>query len=154
VEDLITELGVGVALVSLLDEKGIPGMVEMAKIVPPQSQVGPITPTERSSIIRSSVLHGVYENQVDRESAYEILEKKFAREDAEKQEQVEQLRKVKEAKLKKASKSASGGMMGDLAKTMGRTITRTVGSELGRKLVRGVLGTLLTGAMGSILKKK
>jgi DNA helicase HerA-like ATPase len=154
VEDVITELGVGVALVSLLDEKGIPGMVEMAKIVPPQSQVGPITPVERSNIIRSSVIYGVYEKQVDRESAYEILEKKFALEDAEKQEQVEQLRKIKEAKLKKASKSASGGMMGDLAKTMGRTITRTVGNELGRKLVRGVLGTLLTGAVGSILKRK
>jgi hypothetical protein len=153
VEDVITELGVGVALVSLLDEKGIPGRVEMAKIVPPQSQIGPISPEERNRIIRSSVIHGVYEKQVDRESAYEILEKKFAHEDAEKKEQEELLKKVKEEKLRKAAQGTSGGMMGDLAKTMGRTITRQVGTELGRTLVRGVLGSLIAGALGAAVKK-
>jgi len=154
VEDVITELGVGVALVSFLDEKGVPGMVEIAKIVPPQSQIGPIAPEERSRIIRSSVINGVYERHVDRESAFEILEKRFAQEDAEKLEQAELIKKAKEEKLKRAANSSSGGMVGDLAKTMGRTITRTVGTQIGRTLVRGVLGTLLTGALGAILKKK
>jgi hypothetical protein len=154
VEDVITELGVGVGLVSFLDEKGIPSVVEMAKIIPPQGQIGPITPAERAEIMNGSVINGVYEKQVDRESAYEILQKKFAKEDAEKKEQLEMIEKVKEQKLKRAAKSASGGMMGDLAKTMGRTITRQMGNEIGRKLVRGLLGTLLTGAMGGLLKKK
>lgn len=154
VEEVITELGVGVALVSFLDEKGIPGMVEMAKIVPPQSQIGPITPDERKKIIRNSVINGVYEKQVDRESAFEILEKRFAKEDAEKKEQEELLKKAKEERLRRAAKGASGGMVGDLAKTMGRTITRQVGSELGRTLVRGVLGSLIAGALGGAMRRR
>jgi DNA helicase HerA-like ATPase len=149
VEEVITELGVGVALISLLDEKGIPGMVEMAKIVPPQSQIGPITPDERAGILRHSVINGVYEKQVDRESAFEILEKRFAKEDAEEKEQEELLKKAREEKLKRAAQGSSGGgMMGDLAKTMGRTLTRQVGNELGRTLVRGLLGSLIAGALG------
>jgi len=148
VEEVITELGVGIALVSFLDEKGVPGIVEMAKIVPPQSQIGPITPEERRQIIQQSVIHGVYEKLVDRESAYEILEKRFARENEEKQHQEELIRKAKEEKLRRTAQGNSGGMMGDLAKTMGRTITRQVGNELGRTLVRGVLGSLIAGALG------
>ncbi|HVO73793.1 MAG TPA: helicase HerA-like domain-containing protein [Ignavibacteriaceae bacterium] len=154
VEEIITELGVGTALVSLLDEKGIPGMVEMAKIVPPQSQIGPITTDERTAILRSSVINGVYEKIIDRESAYEILGKRFAQENAEKQQLDELTKKAKQERLQRTAGSSSGGVMGDLAKTMGRTITRQVGNELGRTIVRGVLGTILTGALGTILKKK
>ncbi len=153
VEEVITELGVGVALVSFLDEKGVPAMVEMAKIVPPQSQIGPITPDERARIINNSVINGVYEKQVDRNSAFEILEKRFAKEDAEKKEQEELLQQAREEKLKKAARGSSDtGMMGDLAKTMGRTITRQVGNELGRTLVRGLLGSLIAGALGGAAK--
>jgi DNA helicase HerA-like ATPase len=155
VEEVITELGVGVALVSFLDEKGIPSMVEMAKIIPPQGQIGPITPEERSEIIKTSVLNGVYEKMVDRESAYEVLQERFQKEQEEKQEQDALIKKAKEEKLKRSlDKSSGGGMMGDLAKTMGRTITRQVGNEIGRKLVRGLLGTLLTGAVGAMIKRR
>ena len=73
VEKAITELGVGEALVSLLDEKGRPGIVERAFIIPPGSKLGPITPAERESTVKQSVLHGTYEQTVDRESAYEKL---------------------------------------------------------------------------------
>jgi hypothetical protein len=69
-------MGVGEALVSFLDEKGIPGMVERAMIMPPHSQIGPITPEQRAAIIKSSVVAGVYETVVDRESAYERLKGK------------------------------------------------------------------------------
>src|SRR4029079_16956465 len=72
-EKVITELGVGEALVSLLDEKGRPTMVERAFIVPPGSQVGPISAEERSQMMRSSALLAKYEKIVDRESAYEKL---------------------------------------------------------------------------------
>src|SRR3974390_1677236 len=69
----ITELEVGEALVSFLDEKGTPGVVERALVLPPHSQLGPITPEQRAALIKGSVVAGVYENAVDRESAYEIL---------------------------------------------------------------------------------
>src|SRR5271167_2579330 len=73
VSKAITELEVGEALVSFLDEKGTPGIVERALVCPPHSQIGPITPDERRQLIQSSVVAGVYENAVDRESAYERL---------------------------------------------------------------------------------
>jgi DNA helicase HerA-like ATPase len=152
VEEVITELGVGVALVSFLDEKGIPGIVEMARVVPPQSQIGPITPEERDTIIRNSVIHGVYEKLVDRESAFEILEERFAKEDAEKKAEEEQLQKIKEEKLKKATSGGSGSMMGELTKYAGRSLSRQVGSEIGRTLVRGLLGSLVTGVLGKAMK--
>src|SRR5580698_10081722 len=73
VEQVILELGVGEGLVSFLDEKGTPGMVERALICPPRTQIGPITPEQRQQIMRDSLVAGVYENVVDRESAYELL---------------------------------------------------------------------------------
>ena len=77
-ETVITELGVGEALVSFLDEKGRPGMVERAFILPPQGQIGPITPQQRQTIIASSLVAGHYEKEVDRESAYELLKGRAA----------------------------------------------------------------------------
>ncbi len=74
----ITQLAVGEALVSLLDETGTPAMVERAFILPPHSQIGPITPAERDAIIKGSVVYGTYENAVDRESAAEILQARAA----------------------------------------------------------------------------
>ncbi len=73
IEEVITQLAVGEALVSFLDENGTPGIVERALICPPHSQIGPITPEQRKQLMQSSVVAGVYENAVDRESAYEIL---------------------------------------------------------------------------------
>jgi len=73
VETVITELGVGEALVSFLDEKGRPTIVERAFVCPPQSQIGPITPEQRSTLLQTSLVAGVYEKVVDRESAFEKL---------------------------------------------------------------------------------
>lgn len=146
VEEVITELGVGEALVSFLDEKGIPGIVERAKIVPPQSQIGPILPEERNQLIRSSVIYGVYEKQIDRESAFEILQKKFAQEDADEKAAADQREMLKQ---QKPAPGSAGDIFGDLAKVAGRSLTRQVSNELGRSLVRGVLGSILAGAFGS-----
>ena len=74
----ITELGVGEALVSFLDEKGIPTPVERTFICPPQSRIGPATDAERAAVISNSIVRGVYEKEVDRESAYEVLTKRAA----------------------------------------------------------------------------
>jgi uncharacterized protein len=149
VEEVITELGVGEALVSFLDERGIPGIVERAKIVPPQSQIGPILPEERIHLIRSSVIYGVYEKLIDRESAFEILQKKFAQEDADEKAAADQKEMLKQQKQQKPAPGSAGDIFGDLAKVAGRSLTRQVSNELGRTLVRGVLGSILAGAFGS-----
>ncbi len=74
----ITELGVGEALISFLDEKGRPGIVERAYVLPPASRIGPITPDERKAVIAASPVKGVYDKTVDRESAYEKLKGRAA----------------------------------------------------------------------------
>lgn len=76
VEEVITQLGVGEALISFLDAEGIPAIVDRAFVCPPHAQIGPITPDERSERIKSSVVFGAYEEAVDRESAYELLKAK------------------------------------------------------------------------------
>jgi len=154
VEKVIAELGVGEALVSFLDEKGIPSMVEKAKILPPQAQIGPITPEERAALIRRSVIAGVYEKEVDRESAFEILQARISkqvvqvREEQERKEQekeVAERAKTEAREEKERAKEAGSGMFGDLTKVVGRSVTNQVGSQIGRALVRGLLGGLFGG---------
>ncbi|MBR6918879.1 MAG: DUF853 family protein, partial [Bacteroidales bacterium] len=88
---VITELEVGEALVSFLDEKGAPGMVERARILPPEGQAGAITAEERKQIMRQSLVSGHYEEMQDRESAFEILSGRIA--EAQRQKEEEQQRK-------------------------------------------------------------
>jgi DNA helicase HerA-like ATPase len=154
VEEVITQLGVGEALVSFLDEKGIPSMVEKAKILPPQAQIGPITPEERSALIRRSVIAGVYEKDVDRESAFEILQARISSQQKQVQDETDRkLREKEEAERAKVeareekarAKNNDAGLFGDLTKVVGRTVTQQVGGQLGRALVRGLLGGLFGG---------
>jgi len=144
----ITELGVGEALVSLLNEKGTPTIVERALIVPPQAHIGPISEAERAALIQSSLLAGHYEKTVDRESAYEIIKGRAT----EKQAEAE-----KAAPAAQSSEGGLGGMLGGLlgggssrrqsaGEAMVKSVVRTVGAELGRQLVRGVLGSLMGGS--------
>jgi DNA helicase HerA-like ATPase len=144
---IITELGVGEALVSLLDEKGRPSIVERAYIVPPQAQIGPITDAERAAIIKSSLLAGHYEQAIDRESAYEKLKGRTEQKQA-------------EATTAEQSAASSGSGIGDMlggifgggksrregvGEAMVKSVVRTVGAELGRQLVRGIMGSLMNG---------
>jgi len=125
-EKVITELGVGEALVSLLDEKGRPTMVERAFIVPPASQVGPISVEERAQLVRASALLAKYEKTVDRESAYEKLTSR-----------VEEKPVVQEAQNKPAGRQPQSVF--DAAT---KSAARAIGSELGRQIMRGVLGSI------------
>lgn len=134
-EKVIAELGVGEALVSFLDAKGAPGIVERAFILPPHSQIGPITPEQRRALIASSLVAGYYEKLVDRESAYEVLTKRFAEET--KLEALEQQEKT----AARAPARRSDTMFEAVAKST----LRAVGSQIGRQLVRGVLGSLIGG---------
>ena len=128
----ITELAVGEALVSVLDEKGSPTMVEQALIYPPRSRLNPLTAEERTQIIRNSVLYGHYEKTVDRESAYEKLK---ARTEEIKAEPAEGKSKPSEVL------SQTGEILGAMAKSAAHAI----GSQLGRQIIRGVLGSMFGG---------
>ncbi|HEY8355273.1 MAG TPA: helicase HerA-like domain-containing protein [Methylophilaceae bacterium] len=136
----ITELGVGEALVSTLDEKGRPHPVERAFICPPGSRIGPASDAEREQVMRNSLIYGHYEKVVDRESAYEILKARAA-------ESAAAAETEKEAKQKAApaAKKPAGRPRDTLVETVAKTAARTIGSELGRRLIRGVLGSLLGG---------
>jgi hypothetical protein len=136
VERVIMELGVGEALVSFLDEKGTPGVVQRAFVCPPYSQIGPITPDQRHSAIANSIVAGVYEKAVDRESAYEKL---ISRHQQEKQEA--------EAERQEEAKAQVKGRQSDsMFEAVAKSTLRAVGSQVGRQLVRGILGGLLGGA--------
>ena len=150
VETVITELGVGEGLVSFLDEKGIPGIVERALICPPHSQIGPITPAQRQQIINSSVIFGVYEKVVDRESAYERLKGKAQQSPTPSAGQAQpQPDKPWYENLWDclSSLGGGGGRRGDSAvDAMVKSAARSIGSSVGRQIIRGVLGSILGGS--------
>jgi DNA helicase HerA-like ATPase len=141
--EVITELGVGEALVSFLDEKGTPRMVERAFIVPPGSQIGPITEEERRQVFQTSALFSRYEKSIDRESAYEKLkgraEEKSA---ATKGQRVEN--PVSDILFGKTGPRGGRQTQG-LVEAVSKSAARAIGSELGRQIIRGVLGSILGG---------
>jgi len=158
--EVIGQLAVGEALVSFLDEGGAPRMVERALIVPPQSQVGPISSSERAAIIQASPSAARYAQTVDRESAYELLTaraqmlqqaevalaRKKAAEQAEKDRLKEEQRLQREYRRQQKEQAQNdilGNILGSVTRQAQRTITNTVGREIGKSLLRGVLGGLL-----------
>ena len=157
IETTITELGVGEALVSFLDEKGTPNIVERAMICPPRSQIGAITPEERKQIIASSIVAGVYEKAVDRESAYELLQAR-AGQATNASGGVQQAQPPAASQSQQPSQPASApwynvltegtgktGRGDSILETATKTVVRTMGSTVGRELVRGIMGSLLGG---------
>ena len=149
VEDVITQLGVGEALISFLDEKGRPAVVEKAFILPPQGKIGPITAEQRQELLRASQLYGKYEKTVDRESAYELLQKKAAESEKQAAQSKSQAEKSKPEREKEATFADS-----DLGKSMGKAANRAMnqaisamasqaGRKIGTSLFRGLLGSLL-----------
>ena len=132
---VITELAVGEALVSVLDAKGAPTIVERALVCPPRSRLTPLSSEERSSIINASVLSGHYEKTIDRESAYEKLKQRTAEEQAQEAETPARRGKAAEPQ------SESAKLMGAMAKSAAHAI----GSQIGRQIIRGVLGSILGG---------
>jgi uncharacterized protein len=149
---VITELGVGEALVSLLDEKGRPNTVERALIIPPASKLGPITPDERKRIIAASVLTGHYEKCVDRESAYEKLKGRTEAKQAEAPVAGKQPGPVPTASsgglsdILFGSTGPRGGRREGVLESAAKSAARSVGSHIGREIMRGVLGSIFGGA--------
>ncbi|MFM8757840.1 MAG: helicase HerA-like C-terminal domain-containing protein [Limnohabitans sp.] len=149
IEAAITELGVGEALVSCLDAKGRPSETERVFVVPPGSQIGPITPTQRQILLSSSLVAGIYEQAQDRESAYETLKSHALQ----KAPQAQSGHAAPEtggllggmSALLFGSSGPRGGQRDGIAQLVVKSAVRTVGSSIGREIVRGVLGGLLGG---------
>ena len=138
----ISEMGVGEALVSFLDQNGVPTPVERALIKPPCSRIGPATDNERRQVIENSIIFGHYEKFIDRESAYEIL-------------------KARTEKSSNSTQNSSGFDWGDILigsgkkkrssrrsnqsvlETAAKSAARSIGHEVGRQIIRGILGSLL-----------
>jgi len=135
VATVITELEVGEALVSVLDEKGSPTVVERALVYPPQSRLTPLTPDERIKIIQGSTLYGHYEKVVDRESAFEKLRAR-----------AEEKHAGAESSL--PSKGRGAAPKSDvevIVGAMAKSAAHAIGSQIGRQIIRGVLGSIFGG---------
>ena len=131
---VITELGVGEALVSFLDEKGRPLPVERALVRPPRSQIGPLTPERRQEHMDRSPFRGRYDTAVDRESAYELLQKRAAQA-AENQARAEAEAASGEGRTRARTRQTA-------FEAFTKSALRSVGSQLGRQIARGILGSL------------
>jgi len=159
-ETVLTELAVGEALVSMLDENGSPEVVERAKVVPPRSQVGAITPDQRKQIINLSVLAGHYEKAIDRESAYEKLQARAG----EKTQSASAppvtghestTERPQSSVLSEALGTVTaafqptigprGAVHDSLATSMAKSAMRAASSSIGRQIARGLLGGILGG---------
>jgi len=146
VEQAITQLGVGEVLISLLDEKGIPTVVDRAFVVPPIGQIGPITAEQRQQLINNSLVAGVYEQIVDRESAFEILQKKTEERTAEQAKADAEIQAAKDAKAAAGPASRSDSILESVAKSVARSASSSIGRQIGNQIVRGVLGSIFGGA--------
>ena len=146
VEEAITQLGVGEVLISLLDEKGIPTIVDRAFVVPPVGQIGPITAEQRQQLINNSLVAGVYEQVVDRESAFEILQKKTEERTAEQAKADAEIQAAKDAKAAAGPASRSDSILESVAKSVARSASSSIGRQIGNQIVRGVLGSIFGGA--------
>ena len=160
VAEAITQLGVGEALVSTLQEGGIPGVVEKTLIRPPRSRIGAITPAERQQVMQRSPVAGRYEQAVDRESAYEVLTQRasqagaaqaeaqtLAQRDAEWKRQVEEgYGRGGNSQSRPPPPPRPGNRQGYVEAAMKsavRSAGSSVGRQIGQQLLRGVLGSLL-----------
>ncbi|WP_425220640.1 helicase HerA-like domain-containing protein [Pseudomonas sp.] len=136
-EAVITALGVGEALVSVLDEKGSPSIVQQIWVRPPDSQMGPITDAERAAMLAASPLKGAYDEPVDRESAYELLQQQAARSLSEEKPETR-----KQGTTRSRREKSMADEVTDMITSFGRSAMRSIGTQLGRQIVRGLLGSL------------
>jgi len=155
VNRVIMELGVGEALVSTLEKKGVPSIVQRTLIRPPSSRMGPITPKERKAVMKESPVYGIYDEAIDRNSAYEILAKR-----AEAKAEAEEARQQAETKAKTKKRGSYAApktsprrraparrrsRAQSTTQSVVKSVLRSMGTQIGRALVRGMLGTIKKG---------
>ena len=161
-ETVITELAVGEALVSVLDDRGAPTVVERGWILPPGSRIGAITPDERAAVIKASVLKGHYEQAVDRESAYEAIKAQARQQPAQAPAPPQQPMSTGPFKTQTPRQPAGtgtgslsdiffgstgprGGRREGILESAARSAARSMGSGMAREIMRGMLGSILGG---------
>ena len=153
VATVITELAVGEALVSLLDEQGRPGIVQRTLLSPHHSQIGPVTAQQRQAAIQQSLIYGHYEKTVDRESAYEILKTRATtasnnsdNEGSAEETAVLQRKRAPQANDRQESRPATTARPREsVVEALAKSAARAIGSQMGRQILRGVLGSLMGG---------
>ena len=170
--ETLMQLGIGEALVSVLDEKGVPTIVKRSTILPPQSQMGPITDEERDRRIKGCLLYTRYHDYFDRDSAYEFLQRKSladaeaakkAAEDAAAQKEADKeeekakkaAEKEKAAKKKKTDrivKNAASSAAGTIGREIGNTVGKTIGGSFGKKLGGNIGASLGRGILSTLFK--
>jgi DNA helicase HerA-like ATPase len=138
VAQAITQLGVGEALISCLDEKGTPRPVERALVAPPRSRLAPLTADERAQVMAASPLRGRYDQAVDRESAYEKLAARAA--------EVAQAPAPPPRGRAPAPPPSTASQVGGVVADMATRAARAAGTQLGREIMRGIMGSLFGGA--------
>ncbi|MBS3849168.1 DUF853 family protein [Devosia sp. BSSL-BM10] len=146
-EEAITQLGIGEALVSVLESKGVPSMVGRTMIRPPSAQVGPILPEERKAIMANSPVGGLYDTAIDRDSAFEVLTRKARdKQLAEERQQLEdEERKTAKRTYQDDAPKKRRSTRQTPAEAAMNSLARTVANRLGNALVRGILGSLKRG---------
>ncbi len=147
---VIGELGVGEALISTLDAKGVPSIVERTLMAPPRSQFGPLDAAKRGQMIERSPLNAAYSETLDRESAYEMLAKREAEIAEQRQREADEAEKAaEEAARRKAAEKAERKTQGrssnrqSVGEALAKSVARSVGSNLGRQIIRGILGSII-----------
>ena len=142
-ERVITELGVGEALVSMLEDKGVPAVVDRVLIRPPTSRIGPLTDAERAAIRAQSTLGERYDTPLDRESAAEVLAERARKQAAREAEAAErEAREDERTRKKKASTGRRRSGRQTPTEAMVKSAARSIGTALGRSLMRGIMGVL------------
>ncbi|MBP6343601.1 MAG: DUF853 domain-containing protein [Candidatus Omnitrophica bacterium] len=147
IETTLIDLGVGEALVSVLDEKGSPSIVERAFICPGRSRAGAVTADERQIVIKESIHYGNYEKTVDRESAFEVLKKRTEERMAQQEQAAQQTAMSRQPKaMDMRTVRRPGRPSDDLMTTVAKSAARSIGSSVGRQIIRGVLGSIFGGS--------
>ena len=161
VDQAITELAVGEALISFLDEQGTPQIVERGWIMPPYSAFSPLSADERKALMSQSIVAGIYERAVDRDSAYEMLQRKVSESAAQQQAQLEAAQQAKQQetdakqqakeqerlareqqKVDEKAQRERDKLTQDVLGTFAKSAARSLGGPTGQRLVRGLLGSL------------
>ncbi len=155
--DTLLELGIGEALISVLDESGVPTVVKRATILPPQSQMGPIEDSQRESLIKNSLLYIRYNDSYDRDSAYEFMQRRNiataeAAAEAEKKKQQEKEEAAKKKQKNRVAKNVANSAAGTIGREIGNTVGKSIGGKFGKKLGGNIGATLGRGILSTLFK--
>ncbi len=137
--EMVTTLGIGEALVSVLSEEGRPLPVQQTLVAPPESQIGPVSPEQRDEVMRRSPLRGRYEQPMDRQSAYEMLQ---ARAQAAQDRQAAEPSAGRMPRQQERARRRKAGSRQSVGEAMLKSAARSIGSQIGRQIIRGVLGSI------------